>query len=208
MSVVNILDRVTNWARETICSQIKLKLPPENEADAIDEGYDYELVNPTAFTMFVPTKGQMPPDVRSPIPSICVRCREGEDSLVGRTGRINIEFFFSAWNPGIYGADILRPDAENGLAAHRWRGPEADDHFKRYGGGWRGIWNFVDVALREIESRTHIDGIEIDRSTPIKYGPLAEQEAIPDFYPFWFAWVSFTLTYPLMRHDEGIENLL
>ena len=66
----------------------------------------------------------------------------------------------------------------------------------------------MDIALREIESRTNIAGYEIDRSTPVKFGPLTEQEAIPDFYPFWYAWISFTLTYPLRRNNPSVETLL
>ena len=208
MSVVNILDRVTEWARQSICSKIKLKLPPKDEESATDQDYEYDLVTPAAFTMYVPTRDKLPPDVRSPIPSICVRCRDGEDDLAASRGRINIEFCFSAWNPGTYGADVLRPIEGNSTEARRWNGPEANDHFQRYGGGYRDVWNFVEIALREIESRTHIDGIEVDRTVPVRYGPLAEQESIPDFYPLWFAWVSFTLTYPLIRYDADVENLL
>lgn len=65
----------------------------------------------------------------------------------------------------------------------QWTGPEAEEYFDRNGDGWRDAWNFVDIALREIESRTNIAGYEIDRSTPVKFGPLTEQEAIPDFTP-------------------------
>jgi hypothetical protein len=43
---------------------------------------------------------------------------------------------------------------------------------------------------------------------PVKYGPLTEQEAIPDFYPFWFTWVTFQLIYPLQRNDENIQQFL
>lgn len=208
MSVVNILDRVTDWARDNICSKIQLKMPPDDDRAATDAGYDYELVTPAAFTMYVPTRDKTPPGVKSPIPSICVRCREGEDSLIESRGSISMEFCFSAWNPGVYGADVLRPVEGAELEARRWTGPEANDHFQRYGGGYRDVWNFVDIALREIESTTHIDGIEIDRNTPVKYGPLTEQESIPDFYPLWFAWVTFTLTYPIVRNNTDIENLL
>ena len=32
MSVVHMLDTLTEWARQNICEQIKLKVPPENTA--------------------------------------------------------------------------------------------------------------------------------------------------------------------------------
>ena len=66
----------------------------------------------------------------------------------------------------------------------------------------------VDIALREVESVTNIDGLVIDRSVPVKFGPFTEQESIPDFYPFWFAWVSFSVSYPITRNIRDIENLL
>lgn len=206
MSIVNTIDRITKWAQENICDKVLLKMPPLDEDAATDEAYDYEMINPTAFALYVPTKDKLPPGVRSPIPSVCVRFKQGEDDLTRSNGSIAIEFYFAAWNPGIYGADILKPDIAN--EHRRWRGPEANDHFERYGGGWRPIWNFVDVALRKIESVTNIDGIEIDRNTSIKFGPLAEQEAIPDFYPYWFAWVSFAIKYPIVRNNATIQNLL
>ena len=56
MAVVYILDRVTEWVRDNICSQIKLKAPPLNETDPTDEGYDYQLVTPAAFPLcFLPS---------------------------------------------------------------------------------------------------------------------------------------------------------
>ena len=55
---------------------------------------------------------------------------------------------------------------------------------------------------------TNIDGLVIDRSVPVKFGPFTEQESIPDFYPFWFAWVSFSVSYPITRNIRDIENLL
>mgnify|MGYP001852461276 CR=1 FL=1 len=208
MSVTNILDRVTDWARESVCSKIWLKTPPDSETDATDKGYDYRRVNPAAFTMYVPTKEKLPPAVLSPFPSVCVRCAGGEDHLNSGKGSVNIELCFSAWSTGTHGKDLLFPDKENALRAKWWSGPEAEAYFQRNGGGWRDAWNMVDIALREIESVTNIDGILIDRSTPVKFGPLTEQEAIPDYYPFWFAWVSFSVNYNIIRNIREIEGLL
>ncbi len=208
MAVVTILDSVTDWVRKNICSQIRLKVPPADEQAATDAGYEYNRVNPAAFTLFVPTKEKLLPPVISPIPSVCVRFIEGTDNLAGDSGSIGIQLCFSSWSTGTHGEDILLPDPDNPKKAHQWTGEEADAYFKRNGDGWRDAWNFVDIALREIESRTEIAGFAIDRSVPVKFGPLTEQEAIPDYYPFWFSWVSFTLSYPLRRNIRNIESLL
>ena len=206
MSVVKILDDVTEWAQKNICDGIKLKAPPENDAEAVDAGYEYTLVTPAAFPLFVPAKDKLPPSILTPIPSLCVRFMEGSDALDGSGGRINLQFAFSTWDVGLHGEDIFVKQKDGTF--NRWSGEEAAAYFRRSGAGWRDAWNFVDIALRKIESATAIAGYELDRSTSVQYGPLAEQENIPDFYPFWFCWVNFTLRYPLIRNVIDLDEYL
>ena len=206
MSVVHLIDTVTEWAREAVCSQVKLKVPPEND-EANDAAYEYELATPAAFAMYLPTSEKLPPGIRSPIPSLCVRFMAGQDNPAANDGFVDIQFCFSTWDPGLHGEDILVP-TKDGMRAKRWSGEEADAYFKRNGDGWRDAWNFVDTALRAVESRTHIGGFIIDKATPVKYGPMTEQEAIVDLYPHWFAWMSFRVTYPLVRNNEDFQNFL
>ena len=99
---------------------------------------------------------------------------------------VDVEFCFSTWDTGLHGKDT----------------------FTRNGDGWRDAWNFLDIALRAIESVDFIGGYTIDRSVPIKYGPLTEQDSIPDLYPTWFAWLSFRVTCPLVRNNQEHNNLL
>lgn len=192
MSIVRILDTVTDWARQNICSKIELKVPPKN-TEANDNAYEYKKVNPVAFTMYVPTEDKLPKHIPSAFPSLCVRFLEGEDNLADKTGTIGIQLLLSVWNPGTYSEDWLS-------------GPSTQ--FERNGDGWRDAWNFTDIAVRAIEHAPNISGYEIDRTVPVKYGPLTEQESIPDFYPFWFTWVTFQLTYPLMQNIEDIQEFL
>lgn len=208
MTVVCVLDTLTKWARENICPKIRLKVPPADEKAATDAGYEYQLTNPAAFTMYVPSKEKLPPAILSPIPSVCVQFIEGTDNLSDGKGSIGVQLSISTWDPGTHGEDILLPNPENPMEPKRWTGQEADAYFRRNGDGWRDVWNMVDIALREIESVTNIDGLVIDRSVPVKFGPFTEQESIPDFYPFWFAWVSFTVTYPITRVIRGVEEFL
>ncbi len=186
MSIVKILDDVTEWARQNICSKIELKVPSKlNEPN--DNDYDHKKANPVAFTMYVPTDDKLPKNIPSAFPSLCVRFIEGADNLTDMTGTIGIQFLLSAWNPGTHGAE---------------------KQFERNGEGWRDVWNFTDIAVQAIESATNIFGYKIDRSIPVKFGPLTEQEAVPDYYPFWFTWVSFQLTYPLRRNINEAEDFL
>lgn len=201
MSVVHVIDTVTKWTRENVCERIKLKVPPEN-TDPNDEGYEYELATPAAFAMYVPSSEKLPPNIHAPFPSVCVRFLTGQDSQDKGSGAIDLQLCFSAWDPGLHNRDLFLP---NGDGSFRVSGNET---FQRNGDGWRDAWNFVDIALREIESTTNIDGYLIDRSTPVKFGPLTEQEEIADLYPFWFAWVSFRVNYPLRRNIEDFQKFL
>lgn len=205
MTIVKILDDVTRWAQENICSKVQLKVPPKN-TEPNDNHYEYNTANPVAFTMYVPTEDKLPEGIPSAFPSLCVRFMEGEDDLAKKTGTMGIQFLLSVWNPGTYGQDVLEPNPDDALS---WQAQgDKNVKFARNGDGWRDVWNFTDVAVRAIESTTRISEFEIDHSVPIKFGPLTEQEAIPDFYPFWFTWVSFQLTYPLLRNTEDLQDFL
>ena len=206
MSVVHILDSVTEWAQETICSQIKLKVPPENETEPTDVGYNYKLVAPVAFPLYVPASDKLPPGVLSPIPSVCVRFLEGTESLTSSKGTIGMQLCFSTWDPGIHSKDILLPDGQGG--AKQWTGEKADAFFRRSGAGWRDAWNFVDIALRALGNNLTAGGFAIDRSIPVKFGPLTDAGNIVEAYPLWFAWVSFSLSYDLRRNVAELQNFL
>lgn len=205
MSIVKILDDVTTWARQNICSKIELKVPPKN-TEPNDYEYQYKTANPVAFTMYVPTEDKLPANIPSAFPSLCVRFIEGTDDLSQMCGTIGIQFLLSVWNPGTYGPDRLDPSSDNVL---NWQqNPDTDSQFERNGNGWRDVWNFTDIAVRAVESVTNISGYAIDRTIPVKFGPLTEQEAVPDFYPFWFTWVTFQLKYPLLRDIEQVQEFL
>ena len=205
MSIVKILDDVTAWAKRNICSKIVLKVPPAN-GEANDHDYDYKTANPVAFTMYVPTEDKLPKNIPSAFPSLCVRFIEGENNLSNMKGTIGIQFLLSVWNPGTHSEDVYvsqQGDPFNWVADL-----SAGEQFERNGNGWRDIWNFTDIAVQAVESVTNISGYEIDRSVPVKFGPLTEQEAVPDYYPFWFSWVTFQLTYPLLRKIENVQEFL
>lgn len=203
MSVVHLIDTLTEWARQNICGQIKLKQPPQN-TEPNDSGYSYEEVTPVAFSMYVPSSEKLPPGIHSPFPSLCVRFVKGADMLADGEGGINIQFCFSAWDPGIHGQDIFHPQEDGSFTR---QGPVYAE-YERNADGWRDVWNFVDIALRAVESATNIGGYVIDKKTPVEFGPLVEQEAVADYYPLWFAWITFRATYPLRRYNKSVEQFL
>ena len=206
MSIVNTLDRIAEWVEKEICPEIKLKVPPDHFSDEDAIGYDYKTENPSVFIQFFPTKDKLPPGILSEHPGICVLCTGGEE---GRTeGKADIQLTLSSWDPGFHGKDIYIPEKNDNLNVKQWSGAEAENYYKRSYEGWRDAWNMVDIALRKIESVTNINGLLIDAKTPIKYGPIQEQGAVIDFYPLWFAWIGFSVRYPILRNIEGLEELL
>ena len=206
MSIVNTLDRIAAWIESEICPHINLKVPPDHYSDEDANGYAYKTANPAVFIQFFPPKDKIPVGVISEHPGICVLCTGGEE---GRNeGKADIQLTFSSWDPGVHGKDIFIPEKSDPLHLKRWSGKEAESYYERSYEGWRDAWNAVDIALRKIESVTNIDGLLIDTNTPIKYGPIQQQGAVVDFYPLWFAWIGFSIRYPILRNIEGLEEFL
>lgn len=205
MSVVNVIDTLAQWVEASISPNILLKLAPPPEADEAGN-YDYQLVHPAVFPMYVPTQEKLPPGVHSEVPSICVRFVKGADSVTERSGTMDVQLCLSAWNPGLHGRDILIP-LEDGRC-EPWNELESKTFFRKSSDGWRDVYNALDTALRAVESTDCIGPYTIDKSVPVEYGPLTEQETIPDRYPLWFAWIQFRVTFPLRRNNPEIEQYL
>lgn len=203
MSVVHVIDTLAEWAKQNICERVTLKKPPEN-LEANDAGYSLDLVKPSVFPMYVPSSEKLPPQIISPFPSLCVRFLKGSDDFSGSKGHLDVQFVFSAWNPGQHSEEVFHANEDGSFRRQDANHAE----YNRNGDGWRDVWNFVDTALRALESVTSIGGYTIDRGTPVEYGPVTEQEAIADFYPFWFAWVTFRVNYPLRRNIENLNQYL
>ena len=208
MTVVGILDTIVEWAKSEVCSKIRLKSPPEDDGESNSAGYDYKLITPACFPFFVPSKDKLPPSISTPIPSLCVRILEGDDNLAESRRMAVVEFAFSTWSTGTHGKDFFLKHLADGMRRVQWTGEEAEKHFTRNNEGWRDAWNWVDIALREIENTPSIGGIEIDRAAGVKFYPFKEQESIPDYTPFWFTGIQFTVKLPLVRNVVEYEELL
>lgn len=205
-TVVSALDTVTAWVQANICNKVRLKKPPLDESEATDSGYRYELVTPHAFAFYVPTQDKIALPSVAPVPSVCVRIYDGESDLTAGENSIKFEMIFSTWSTGTHGKDIFKP--QNDGSFKQMANAEADAYFQKNGDGWRDAWSMIDIALSEIGNTTNIDGLEIDRSVPVKFSPLKEQEAIPDYYPFWFACLTFGVKQPIRSNISNIQNML
>ena len=204
MSIVNSIESVREWLSEHVCSQVKLKLPDDN---ATDVSYPYKLVHPAAFSLFIPSKDRLSPKAAAPIPSVCVQIVQGKDSLIEHIRDLKIRLCFSAWDPGYHQQDVLIPKQGDGIRVQQYN-HHRKEGFKKNGEGWRDAWNFVDTTLRLIENAEYINGLRVIKEQGITFGPVAEQDAVPDFYPYWFAWVEFSVQETLTRNPESYKHLL
>ena len=200
-TIVSVIDAVTAWAREHICSAIQLKVPPDN-ASPMDAEYTYRLDHPEAIPMYLSPGDKLPTGIRFTHPSLCVRFLKAADNVAGNTGYVDVQMIFSVWDPGDHGEDLYLP---NGDGSYEKR---SEPGFEKGSSGWRDVWNFVDIARRALGSASSIDGMALDRSTDIEYGPITEQGSIVDAYPYWYSWITFRLTYSLMRNNQEIETFL
>ena len=188
MAVVDDVQRVMDWLSDTVCPLVTLKLPPEDWRDRDAADYDYRLVHPAVHGMYWPVGSQMvAPPYLFPHPGILVQVTEGEDSVADLSETLTVRLHLSAWNPGLHGRDVWEPSPDGGFVRR-----EADELSPGYDEGWRDAWSFVDVVRRELRNARDVGGLSIDPSQPVRYGPYSEQGAVPDLYPFWFAWVEAT----------------
>lgn len=199
MTIVDSLNEVADWLNNTACQKFMFKVPPDNPRTPVDDGYSYETTHPHAFPMFIPAKDKVPPGIISNIPSICVQLVKGEDDNAQQERTMSINLGISCWNPGIHAKDWFYPNGKR---------PEKPEKFKIAEDGWMDAWNLVDDITRRLGSTSHIGGLEIIKSKPVTFGPYKEQDAIPDFYPMWFAWIQFDVQSVSLRHDEEIDQFL
>lgn len=205
MSIVNSIEIVREWLDANVCPLVKLKLPDDNATDA---SYPYKLVHPAALSLYVPSKDRTPPKVAAPIPSVCVQLSQGEDDLIAHTRGIRVKLCFSAWDPGYHGLDIFKPRGDGSGTYIQQYNEETNAYFVKNGEGWRDAWSFVDTALRLIENAEYMGDLRVIKEQGITFGPVSEQDAVPDFYPFWFAWAEFSVEEALTRNPKNYNHLL
>ncbi len=166
MSIVNSIETVRDWLTAEVCPLVKLKLPDDNATDA---SYPYKLVNPAAFSLFVPSKDRTPPNIAAPIPSVCVQIVQGDDDLLQSARDIKIRLCFSAWDPGYHGPDIFKPKGDGSGTYIQQYNEAAASYFVKNGEGWRDAWNFVDTALRLIENAEYLGDLRVIKEKGITF---------------------------------------
>lgn len=185
MTIVSNLNAIKKWLEENVCRGIEFKRPDDD--NPIDN-YKYELVAPSVFVHYLPSKNF--PNTAPSIPSICVQLENGSDDLINRNGELNIRLGFSTWNPGLY------------------RKREDKLHLDMNVEGWRDAWNFVDLVLEKIENSEYIGGLRLVKENTVNFAPISKQTNIPQFFPYWYAEIKFTLERSVVRTKESYRHLL
>ena len=193
MTIPQCIENVTDWLNESVCPLIKLKLPDDSQNGS---QYKVENVNPTAFAMYQPGKDKLPPGVIAPFPSVVVQLLEGSDNMTESNGRMKLQLSFTAWNPGKHAGELTQDPGSS------------EPSFKRDAEGWKDVWSFVDRALREIENAEYLNGLRVVKELPITYGQFQQEGQISDLYPYWGAWVIFTIERGLARTGAAYSEFL
>lgn len=204
MTIVDTLDTVSEWLKDNVCAKVSLK---PHSFDDQTAAYDKKLVHPSVFALYVPTSKTKPPDVVATSPSICVQITDGTDGAFDRTRTIKLRLSFSAWDPGIHSQDVFFPTEGNPGHYHQ-EDPGQKGKLTPTHTGWRDVWNFVDTALRVIETSRTCGGYPLDPSTPVRFGAYDEAGDIADYYPFWFAWIELAITQEIIVAEPSIDDLL
>lgn len=181
MAVIKQLDKIKSWLEAEICPQFMFKQANDENVDAT---YDYKRVNPNVFILYVPPKELIGEANR--VPSICVQFDEGSEGLASASGVLNLRLQFATFNPGEHTGDNFKLNTE----------------------GWRDVWNMVDYIMERLRNTELIDDIRILKENGIRCGPISDQGQIPNFYPYYFAWMTFSVEYGIPSSKAQIRELL
>ena len=181
MSMVNLIDDLTEWVQKEVCNKLELKKPSLRG----DSGYDYELVYPVAYPCFCPPQDKTNLPVS---PSITVQIDGFTDDLASESF-VTVTFVFSVWNTG----------------THDNRGGEK--RFEKNLEGWRDLWQLMDMARKAIRGNFSVAGYELKSEVTGK--PLvAGESAIMGTYPYFFGEVTFVIGTIESPNSKSIRDLL
>lgn len=186
MTLTQCIESVTDWLEENVCPKIILKCPDDKQINT------YKETNPHAFSMFLPGKEKLPPNVESVHPAVVTQLIEGTHTMTEGRMRLKLQLSFTVWNPG----------------THKEERDDGDGDVIRSTDGWKDVWNFVERALQEIENAEYINGLRVVKELGITFGQFQQEEQVSDLYPYWGAWAILTVEQGLSRTAESYKEFL
>lgn len=196
MTIVDNMELMREWMLENVCKKVRYKIPDDN---CTDEEYEYRLDHPACFAFMQPTADKLPVNVLYDTPCVVLQAMSGHDDPHKKIRQTNVRLWVSVWDPGRHGNDIYVKSAIPDVWT-QWAGPEASAYFQTDGNGWKDLWNFVDVILRELENAEFFAGQRLCKEQAITWGPFQEADVIVNTYPYYIGWVNFTVESPLVNN--------
>ncbi len=203
MAIISTIDSIRDWLNKNVCPLVQFKKPDD---ETMSEEYPYELVHPNAFSMYIPDTSDLPPDIPSNAPCVCVMLTKGKDEFDPKFGSgpgrtCNITLLFRTWSPGFYHSDQV---VRTGMSQfQRHLDGEGDQILDTASEGWRDAWHFVDMTLNALECERGFEdtGLILETNKGITFEPIKQDVNLPDAYPYWYAFVDFTVFEPLDTTD-------
>lgn len=189
MIIFDIADRIRDYLNKEVCPQIELKQANEEETNV------FELVHPTAYSMFRPRAKSE----KQLSPSITVIPPGGSEPARIRTatGECSIRLLFLIWDPGQH----ERREDENGVLCPLT--------FASTSNGWRDLANAIDATIRMLQTNFQTKtGLAMQGD--IKYSLFVVDEngnPLPEFVDYYAGWIDFTVSHGVARNPDFNENL-
>lgn len=189
MATTTAIHALAEWLRREVCPNLEFKVP-DNESQT-DE-YRYELRHPSVYEMFAPPSRLAQMQNREMCPGILVHLTDGDDSPRKPQRVYKFRLLLCVWNPGTHPQD----------------GGGAEE-FVANANGWNDVWNMNDALLMKLKNAETIGGVlRIKGEDGFHYEPYKEDEAIIDFYPFFFATLEFSCEATMVPSTKYIDEYL
>lgn len=199
MTVVDSINAMSHFLEQEVCSKVEFLSPPKDRMDG--KKYTPKYVHPCVYPLYVPKSNMMEPNALNVLPYISVQFMEGSDDIPALQTETRFMLEFAIWRPGDYESissmklqDVIAGAGNTRICF------EADikNTFVRNHSGWMDVWNFVETTKKTLLSNLVIaDKMTLKINEKVKYGVYSKDDAVFDFYPMWFAWMSFTMTHLL-----------
>lgn len=186
MTTVLAIEAIANWLNERVCPKLLFKRANDLHQD---DSYPFEEVHPKAYAMFYPD-GMMPEEEKGR-PFILVTPAKGNRKVIQKTDRMSVQLTFRTWNPGTH-------KEENAEGAP----------YRKNTDGWKDVWNLLDWTLREIENVQYLNGLRFVASEGVEYGPMVKDGQFVDEYPYFSAYATITVEWPIVRTEEPFAEML
>lgn len=144
---------------------------------------DYTLVNPAVHIGWIPPKGYLPEGMESAIPCLIVGMDDGSQDA--QSNDLNIRISAAVYSPGLHA-----PDAVGAITYT----PDFQ--------GYQDLLNLMDRTLAKLTENRVVNGVSIQ--DPIKWGMYQSEQP----YPYWYGWITFTVSKPAIPPAEIARNLL